>query len=154
MADELGPCEDWTPHVVYTKLLRVVAIISGTIFLGPDLCRREEYLHASINFTVALFTAISKLKRWPSWTRWIGQYFVPELRLVFEHRKKARQFLAPVIKERRRMMAAGEDLPDDMLQWMLNKSDEFKVSDATMADLQLSLSLAAIHTTTFTTTLA
>ena len=57
----LGENKDWTPVVVYQKLLPIVAIISGNIFLGPDLCRSESYLHHSINYTVDLFTAISKL---------------------------------------------------------------------------------------------
>lgn len=122
--------------------------------MGPELCRKEEYIHASINYTVDLFHAISELKKWSPWTRFIGQYFVPELKTVFEHRKKAKQFLAPIIHERRQLMARGEELPDDMLQWMLNKSTAEDLSDADLAKLQLGLSLAAIHTTTLTTTLA
>ena len=58
------------------------------------------------------------------WTRPIGQYFIPELKRVFEHRRKAREFLKPVIEERRRLMREGLDVPDDMLQWMLAKSDQ------------------------------
>jgi cytochrome P450 len=131
----------------------MVAIISGNIFLGPELCRREEWVNSSITYTVDLFTAIGKLKQWKPWTRPIGQYFIPELKSVHEHRKKAREFLAPIIKERRELMKMGEQLPDDMLQWMLNKSAEYNLNDEDMSEIQLNLSLASIHTTTVTTTL-
>ncbi|KAK6079931.1 ent-kaurene oxidase [Seiridium cupressi] len=132
--EEFGPCEDWTSEIVYQKLLRIVAIC--------------------ITYTVDLFTAIGKLKQWKSWTRPIVQYFIPELKSVHEHRRKARAFLEPVIAERRKMMKDGKKLPDDMLQWMMYKTAEYKVSDDDLSLIQLNLSLAAIHTTTVTTILA
>jgi hypothetical protein len=153
VTDELGPCEDWTPNVVNQKLLRMVAIISGNIFLGPDLCRREEYVYSSIMYTVDVFTAISKLKQWKKWLRPIGQYYIPELKSIKEHKKKARDFLAPVIEERRQLMKEGAQVPNDMLQWMLNKADEYNMSDSQLSVIQLNLSLASIHTTTLTLTL-
>jgi cytochrome P450 len=154
VVEELGPCEDWTPGIVYQKLLRMVAIISGNVFLGPELCRREEWVVSAITYTVDLFTAIGKLKQWSPWTRPIGQYFIPELKSVREHRRKARAFLAPIIAERRKLMSEGKELPDDMLQWMMNKTAEFGLRDDELSLIQLNLSLAAIHTTTVTTTLA
>ncbi len=132
----------------------MVAIISGTIFLGPELSRNEDYIDASINFTVALFTGVAKLKQWSPWLRWLGQYYVPELKALREYRKKAQTFLAPVIQERLQLMKDGAELPEDMLQWMLNKRTEYGISEDDMAELQLSLSVAAIHTTTATVTLA
>ncbi|KAK6079272.1 ent-kaurene oxidase [Seiridium cupressi] len=86
--EEFGPCEDWTSEIVYQKLLRIVAIVSGNIFLGPELCHRDEWISSAITYTVDLFTAIGKLKQWKSWTRPIGQYFIPELKSVHEHRPK------------------------------------------------------------------
>ena len=150
---EMPQCDDWTSVVITEKLLRIVAIVSGHIFLGPDLCRREEYIDASINFTVNVFTAIRALKRWPRIVRPIIQYFIPELRRLRAHREKSKQFLIPIIQERKVLMREGKDLPDDLLQWMLNKSDDTShYDDAEMAFMQLLLSMAAIHTTSMTTT--
>lgn len=150
VAEALGPCEDWTSHVVYQKLLYMVAVISGSIFIGPDLCRREEWVTSAITYTVDVFQAISKLKQWHTWTRPIGQYFIPELKSVHEHRRKAKAFLAPVIAERRKLMKEGKQLPDDMLQWMMNKTAEYDITDGDLCQVQLDLSMAAIHTTTLT----
>ncbi|KAK3937790.1 cytochrome P450 [Diplogelasinospora grovesii] len=157
---ELPPCEDWTPIVINQALLRIVAIVSGHIFLGPELCRREEYLHASINYTVDVFKAVRALKKWPTVIRPFGAWFTPELASIKEHKQRAKEFLIPIIQERRAMMARGEEMPDDMLQWMLEKSvpghnptTETKMEDdAEMAFLQLTLSMAAIHTTSMTAT--
>lgn len=150
----LGPCEDWTPVMIYQKILHIVAIVSGHVFLGPDLCRREEYLHASINYTVDIFAAVRKLKSWNAWLRPFVQFTMPELRRVREHRQKARDFLLPIIRERRDAMRRGDGskLPDDVLQWTINKAEKFGSSDEALAELQLTLSLASIHTTTIMTT--
>ncbi|KAK8066512.1 cytochrome P450 [Apiospora hydei] len=146
--EELGPCDDWTPQMAFNPLLRVVAIVSGRVFLGPDLCRREEYIYASTMYTVDVFRAVSKVKAWNQFLKPIAQFFIPELKTLSEHRRKARAFLAPVIQERKEAMRNGSDLPDDMLQWMMNKAESYGVSDARLAELQLDLSMAAIHTTT------
>jgi len=50
-------------------------------------------------------------------------------------------------------MQRGEKLPDDMLQWMLPKAKMFNIhDDAELAYQQLSLTLAAIHSTAMTMT--
>ncbi|KAI0595189.1 ent-kaurene oxidase [Biscogniauxia sp. FL1348] len=153
ISDEFPLCDNWTPVTLYPTLLRIVATVSGAIFIGPDLCRSEEYLKASMNYTLDFINAVSKLKQWNPWMRWFGRYFTPEVDNLFKERKKAHMFLEPIIKERRAAMEAGKDLPDDTLQWMINKADEFKISDEKLAEIQLNLSMAAIHTTTLTLTM-
>ncbi|ETS79291.1 hypothetical protein PFICI_09144 [Pestalotiopsis fici W106-1] len=151
--EELGPCNDWTEAVIYQKMLRIVAIASGNIFLGPELCRSEDWIVPATMYTVDLFTAIGKLKQWSKWTRPIGQYFIPEIKSLHQHRSNAVAWLSPIVAQRRRMVEQGHELPDDMLQWMMNKAAEYGVSDDSLALIQLNLGLAAIHTTTLTTTL-
>ncbi|KAI0887803.1 cytochrome P450 [Annulohypoxylon maeteangense] len=145
--------DEWTSVVAYQTMLTIVATISGAIFIGPELCRSEDYLKASIGYTLDFINAVTKLKQWSRRWRWFGRYFTPEVDKLFAERKKAHIFLRPVIEQRRAAMAAGHDLPDDTLQWMLNKVDEFGLSDDNLAETQLNLSMAAIHTTTLTVTM-
>ncbi|RYP69935.1 hypothetical protein DL771_005795 [Monosporascus sp. 5C6A] len=78
---------------------------------------------------------------------------LPELVRLEDHRKDMKAFLEPVIDERRRMKLAGNRLPDDALQWILEKSDAAGITSITdLANMQLLLNMAAIHTTTLTTT--
>ncbi|KAI0891821.1 cytochrome P450 [Annulohypoxylon nitens] len=145
--------DEWNSVVVYQTMLTIVATISGAIFIGPELCRSEDYLKASIGYTLDFINAVTKLKQWSRRWRWLGRYFTPEVDKLFTERKKAHTFLRPVIEQRRAAMAAGQELPDDTLQWMLNKVDEFGISDDRLAETQLNLSMAAIHTTTLTVTM-
>ncbi|OTB03695.1 hypothetical protein M426DRAFT_321621 [Hypoxylon sp. CI-4A] len=151
--EEMPPCDDWTSVVVYQTVLRLVAKISGAIFIGTELCRSEDYLNASIGYTLDFVNAVSKLKQWNKRWRWFGRYFTPEVDKLFTDRKKAHDFLRPVIEKRRAAMKAGEEMPDDTLQWMLNKIDEFGLSDDVLAETQLNLSMASIHTTSLTVTM-
>jgi hypothetical protein len=96
--------------------LKIVAIASGSTFLGPDLCLRPEYVQSSISYTVDVFRAIAQIKKWPRYLRFIGRYFTPELKKIELHRQNAEKFLLPVIQQRRALMESGGELPDDLLQ--------------------------------------
>lgn len=132
----------------------MIAIISGYVFLGPELNRRKEYIHASINYTVDVFAASYAIREWPELLRPIAKFFVPEFDKIAEHKRLARDFLLPIISERRARMAAGDtELPNDMLQWMMAKAEKFNSDDPEkLVEIQLTLSVAAIHTTTMMTT--
>ncbi|OHW90613.1 cytochrome p450 [Colletotrichum incanum] len=156
---ELPNADTWTPVNIVSALQRIVAIVSGFVFMGPELCRDEGYIHSAINFTMDVSNASLALKRWPVALRPLVQYTIPELRTLWEHKRRAFEFLRPVIHERKQLrdMAKSGDpdaqrkLPDDVLQWAINKADDFGVgSDDEIAFLQLELSLGAIHTTTNT----
>jgi ent-kaurene oxidase len=110
-------------------------------------------MHLSIGYTVDAFTGIFKLKMWKKWLRPLAVYFVPEMKIIEDHRKRAKKLLGPIIKERREMMEMEGELPDDLLQWTLKKTAKFPEemkSDDDVAMMQLRLSLAAIHTTSTT----
>jgi hypothetical protein len=110
-------------------------------------------MHLSIRYTVDAFSGIFRLKTWRKWLRPIGVYFVPEMKIIEDHRRRVKKFLGPIIRERREMMTKGGEVPDDLLQWTLNKSSKFPEeirNDDDVAMMQLRLSLAAIHTTSTT----
>ncbi|KAI0386387.1 cytochrome P450 [Hypomontagnella monticulosa] len=150
---ELPLCNDFTPVVIHQAMLRIIAIVSGSIFIGTEYCRAEEYLNASIGYTISFIHAATGIRKWHPWMRWIGRYFTPEITVLYEERKKARKFLEPIIKQRRADEKAGKKAPDNVLQWMLNKAGEYGVADLDVADGQLSLSMASIHTTSLTLTM-
>lgn len=155
MPEFLGKNREWTAIKVNATLLQIVAIVSGNAFVGPDYNRDEGFLRTTINFSVDLFGTAYQLRAWPWFLRFIGQYRLPGVKAVKEHKRRAKEFLEPIIKERRARLAAQEGYQeaDDMLQWMIAKADKFNVvSDAELADLQLTLSMTAIHTTTMMTT--
>lgn len=152
---EMPTCDDWTALNVNDILVRIIAIVSGYIFLGPDLCRNEEYISLSTGYTVDAFTCVFILAALPSWLRHVAKWAIPHYYRIGAYRRRVRKFLRPIIRERRTAMSKpGYVAPDDLLQWTINKADKWPEikSDDDIAQMQLRLSLAAIHTTSTTTT--
>lgn len=78
---------------------------------------------------------------------------IPEVVRLRGYRQEMQMFLEPVIAERRQLKVAGEPLPDDTLQWLLNRAEAAGITDvANITHMQLLLTMAAIHTTTLTAT--
>ncbi|KEY71255.1 hypothetical protein S7711_02361, partial [Stachybotrys chartarum IBT 7711] len=148
---EIPPCDQWTSININQKLRRIVAIVSGRVLVGPELCHSEHYLDAAINYTTEAMAAMEAVGRVAPWKRpFIGKT-LPQVQALSDRKAKETSFLKPVIEARQRI--AETDRPDDMLQWLLDSKPRGCTHDiAEIADLQLSACFAAIHTTTMTLT--
>lgn len=151
---ELPIGDYWVEVNINQKLLRIVAMVSGRVFIGPELCREEEYIDASINYTVDVMTAVRDIGSL-NWFRHLRAPYLPSVKRIDQWIAQALGFLKPVVAAR--MKAAEEDpkyeKPDDMLQWLLDGSlRDGKTDVERIAKLQLGITFAAIHTTTLTTT--
>lgn len=155
MKSEFPACEDWTALNVNDMLVRIIAIVSGYIFLGPELCRNEEYISLSTGYTVDAFTCVFILSALPPWLRHIAKWAIPHYYRIGSYQRRVHKFMTPIIRERRAAMLSPDyEAPDDMLQWTINKAPKWPEikSDNDISQMQLRLSLAAIHTTSTTTT--
>ncbi|KAG9258879.1 cytochrome P450 [Emericellopsis atlantica] len=153
MRMELPQTSNWEEVCINDKLLRIVAMASGRIFIGPELCRDERYLDASINYTIDLMTAVHLISFTPSWLRPLVAPILPPVRKLHRRIKEADAFLRPVVAARREAAKSPDyQEPDDMLQWLMNSQAKFGAkNDKELAKNQLGISFAAIHTTTLTT---
>ncbi|KAF4509818.1 hypothetical protein G6O67_001762 [Ophiocordyceps sinensis] len=150
LALEMPAAEDWTEVNINGILMRVVAMASGRVFIGPELCRNEEYLAAAINYSVDVMTAQRAVLQIRPWLRPLLARRLPEVKRVQRRLKEADAFLRPVVEQRKRAAEdASREKPDDMLQWFI---DAKAGSSQLLAKIQLILSFAAIHTTTLTAT--
>ena len=149
----MPPCEDWTEVSINSKLVDVVAKVSGSIFVGPELSKNTEYLDASRNYTIDLMMAVAAVKKSQPWLKPIMAPRMPEIIKLREREAKAIQMLQPIIEERIKRKATDPNWqdPDDMVQWMINRVDG-KATVEKIAIWQLGLIFAAIHTTTMTVT--
>lgn len=134
-------------------LLDVVSRISSRIFLGPDICRNEEWLNLTKGYTINLFTGAMKLRVWPKFLRPYAHWFIPECVTLRNQVRDVRRLIEPLIQHRRDLRAAalanGEKPPyfNDALDW----ADEEAAATNLKYDpaaFQLMLSVGAIHTTT------
>ncbi|KAK4445433.1 putative cytochrome P450 E-class, group IV [Podospora aff. communis PSN243] len=149
----LPPCEEWTPIRMHPKLLRIVAEVSGRVFVGPELCHDEQYLDAAINYTVDVAAARRAIDRMEPWKRPFLSWRLPEVQKLDTRFNQATAFLRPVMEARLNMKP--EERPDDMLTWLMNERNDKKIQDrtaATLAKRLLALTFASTHTTTMAST--
>jgi len=149
---EMPDCTHWTAVNINRALLRIVAMVSGRIFIGPELCRSEEYLDAAINYTIEVMMVRQAVDSIAPWKRPFLANRLPAVKRLEGRVKQAMNFMEPVIEARKRLPA--DQKPDDMLQWLTESQEKMgeDTSAEKLARLQLGLSFAAIHTTTMTAT--
>ena len=154
MNRELPSTHNWAEVNIHHALLRVIAMASGRIFVGPELCRSEKYIDSAINYTVDVMSTHSAVHGLRSWLRPILAPRLPQVQALQRRVHEATEFMKPIVERRKRIAAdPNAEKPDDMLQWMINDMHKFPDKHSqNLARVQLSLSFAAIHTTTVTAT--
>lgn len=97
--------------------------------------------------------AVTALKKIRPWLKPIMGPRIAEVRAVRERERRAAAYLQPIVQARFEAKKNDPNWqePDDMLQWMINRSNG-QHSVAEIAKMQLGLIFAAIHTTTMTAT--
>ncbi|KAJ4422541.1 hypothetical protein N0V82_002769 [Gnomoniopsis sp. IMI 355080] len=142
---------DWQEVNIHDKLCRIVGMISGRLFIGPEACRSEEYLDAAINYTMDVMKAQRAVQSMRPWLRPFMAHRLPEIKNLYKRIDEADAFMRPLVEERKKLYAdksSASDVPEDFLQWMLETND----TTYNFARVQLGLTFAAIHTTVLTAT--
>ncbi|KAH6974529.1 cytochrome P450 [Ilyonectria sp. MPI-CAGE-AT-0026] len=142
---------EWHTIPMRDVILQLVARISSRVFLGPELCRNEAWLRITREYIVTGFLAGEELRMWPEFMRPFVHWVLPDCRKLSKEASEARSIIESTIDRRRQLkdelVAGGKDVPEynDAIEWF-EKAAKGAPYDPT--PLQLSLSLAAIHTTT------
>lgn len=145
----------WQTCHVKEDLLQLVARLSSRVFLGKELCRNQDWLQITKDYTVDTFMASRVLRMVPSMIRPIAFWFIPVCTRLRREVKDARRLIMSEVNKRReraeKALAAGDKPPKmaDAIGWMVEVSaKQGRQTDLVAA--QLSLSTAAIHTTSET----
>lgn len=130
----------------------MVARISTLVFMGENICRDEDWINVSVNYTIDAFMAARELRRWPSILRPFAHWFLPTTQKLRKHLAVAHSIVDREI-EKREMIRAGklpqEDPPrthTDALDWFEELSAAYN-QPMDRSRGQIGLSVAAIHTT-------
>ncbi|KAI2783258.1 cytochrome P450 [Daldinia loculata] len=152
--DVFGDNKEWTTRLIRDDMLEVVARLSSRVFLGRELCRNRRWLDISKSYTVDSFLVSRLMRAVPSFLRPIAYVLIPQSRSLRHAVRDARKLINPEVQRRKAVVdaarAAGEKPPKvaDTIGWMYEVA---KGRDADYVAGQLSLTMAAIHTTTETT---
>lgn len=147
----MPPCDEWTEVYIYKTLVDVIAQVSGRVFVGPELCEDPFYIDCATNYTVDMIESVQAIKKMRPWLRPFLARRTPAMRRLHQKEKDLVEYLRPVIKQRQEAAKDPNwEKPDDMTQWILDRSAGDKLPVAEYARIQLSLIFAAIHTTSTT----
>lgn len=150
---EFGPCEEWTPQPVYFKLTRIVALLSGRVFVGRPLSRDEAWLKATINYTWACIQASDACKRYSPYLRNIVGPYLKEVKNLKKHRQDGADLLQPLLNDLLQKEASeksGLDGFDDeqgtFCSWVLKYTNEKERTSAlNLANAQMSCEYIGPH---------
>jgi hypothetical protein len=95
---EFGPCRDWTTIKLYGKLTRVVALLSGLVFVGRPLSRDDEWLDLIITYTASVIAARNAILKYPMYLRSFVAPFLKEIKRVKHHIIRGGELLHPILK--------------------------------------------------------
>ncbi|KAI0406366.1 cytochrome P450 [Xylaria palmicola] len=151
--DVFGQSEKWTTRMIREDMLEVVARVSSRVFLGPGLCRHRRWLDIAKTYTVDTFALSFLMRMAPAVVRPLAYLALPQSRRLRGSVRDAQRLIKPEVEKRKAAVdaarAAGERPPKvaDTIGWMY---DVAKGQDLDLVAGQLSLTMAAIHTTTET----
>ncbi|KAM3074076.1 hypothetical protein ACMFMG_008689 [Clarireedia jacksonii] len=146
----LGDSTDWQDTLILDSMLNIISRLSSRVFLGDKLCRNEDWLKVTKEYTVEMLPAALKLTLVPVGFRFLLPMFLKQYRSVREHLRRSQELINPVIEERRvlkeQARRAGKPVPkfNDAIEWAEAECNGVSYDPAC---LQLILSFAAIHTT-------
>ncbi|KAL6161530.1 hypothetical protein ACJQWK_08455 [Exserohilum turcicum] len=147
----LGSSSDWKTMSLAKMTSSIVARMSSRVFLGEEICRNEDWLAITTQYTDNAFMAAMEMQIIPVFIKPLLSYFFPKSKLVCNQMRRAREIIAPVLAKRRAIKEQArinnEPMPhfNDALEWA---EAEFRGQPYDPASVQLILSFAAIHTTT------
>jgi cytochrome P450 len=126
-------------------MLSIIALLSGRVFVGPELGRNEEYQDCTVGYTLDSFNAANKIRAWHPILRPFIYRFVPEYRAVQRELATLTRLVTPLVDER---LKGNQNGAPNMMDWNMNNSPSLKRHDVKyQAMQQLQVSFLAIHTT-------
>lgn len=148
-------CENPTRLKVYDLLANVIAQASGRIFVGPEVCRDQNYLECSVEYSLQVFSVVNAVRRLRPWLRPIFANGLPEVQRIRSLERKMKACVEPIIRKRQDAERSDPtwQKPDDLLQWMMTRAHKSSATDRLeyITKQQLLATFAAIHTTTMST---
>ncbi|KAL8848137.1 MAG: hypothetical protein Q9221_006823 [Calogaya cf. arnoldii] len=140
-------CKDWAAVHPYMILAQAIAQVTTRVLCGQELARNEEWVKLSVETTIsAMQTAAAIRENYPPYLRWLAPYFMPGPKLSLANRKRAAEILRPIFAKRMAGKGDGSGYSDG-IQWLIAAAGARGKSVFELADEQLFLSIASVHST-------
>ncbi|KAL8840020.1 MAG: hypothetical protein Q9170_001504 [Blastenia crenularia] len=138
---------DWTVVYPYMTIAQAIAQVTTRVLCGQELARNEEWIKMSVETTInAMQTGAAIREKYPPYLRWLAPYLMDGPKLSLANRKRAAKVILPIFEKR--MAGKGDGTGhSDGIQWLIAAAGARKKSALELADEQLFLSIASIHST-------
>ena len=105
----------------------------------------------SVETTITVMSTGAKIReKYPPYLRWLAPYLLTEPKLSLANRKRAAEIIRPIYEKR--MAGKGDGTGHvDGIQWLITAAGARTKTLQELADEQLFLSIASIHSTTAST---
>lgn len=118
------------------------------------MSRNDAYIDCIISFTMNVWYSVPDIRWYPEMLRWMTKYISPRVRKVHQSLATMKQLIEPIVAQNLKHIAEDESTaPHNMCLWNLKNSTTTQRSNLDIqAQMQLSVSMASIHTTSMTVT--
>ncbi|KAM0191634.1 hypothetical protein ACHAPI_008685 [Fusarium lateritium] len=129
----------------------IISRAAASIFVGPELASDPEWQRVSRAYVTDYFTAVGEMRTWHPWLRNIVHWRLHHSSACRAGLKRTREMVNQVVEKRRQEVETaklkGQESPTyyDALAWTLESPSASKFEPG---DVQLSLAMAALFTTT------
>ncbi|KAG9246803.1 cytochrome P450 [Calycina marina] len=155
---QLGECNDWKKVNLYRTLTRVIALLSGRVFVGLPTSRDEEWLDATILYSRDCELARQAIEKLPVAIRGFGARFLPAIRRLKKNQRRGAEILQPILDQcmatansEKTRQTGAENCQGTFFTWFLKElGNPTTVNTEDMYKYQMALAFAAIHTTSGT----
>ncbi|KAI0280024.1 cytochrome P450 [Russula aff. rugulosa BPL654] len=154
--DDLIPISEyeWVKVPFPETISRVICRTSNRIFVGVPLCRDRDYQNLNLAFAVHFIKIIRIISWFPEFLKPIASRMLSSIPSQIQQEI---EFIRPMVQERfAKMEEYGEDWddkPNDMLMWLMTEASGVERSVEGFARRLLVTNFAAIHTTSFASTI-
>lgn len=134
---------EWREVKIKQDMITCVARLTSRIFLGSSLSSNPEWIRTASDYTVDIFVAAERVKRWPRALYLIAEIIEPSCWKARALHAKAQRILNPVLVEREQTVARQQPVPDDSIEWIRNFGRRRLCTDV---DNHLGLTITSVHT--------
>ncbi|RYP65121.1 hypothetical protein DL771_008463 [Monosporascus sp. 5C6A] len=116
---------EWHEIPVKVVAFKIISQMSSRVFLGEELCRNEDWLQVTVDYTRDAVIAAQELRLWPKLLRPFAFRFAnPRCKAIQEQLKKSEDLINPILEKRRRETEERKNAGlkpirhYDAMQWM------------------------------------
>lgn len=152
--DIWGKSPDWTETTLKSDMLTLISRLSAVVFTGGELSHSVEWQKITVEVTVNGFLGVVECRSFPRALQHLVSLFMPHAVRARTNLQRGKALIQQILDRRAREQQEGlsTNTPapkySDAISWLDELAATGKYPKSDPAQLQLSLAMAAIHTST------